>query len=67
MFDAAVSPAVTEDEAALATAFLKCVVRLIRAQDSHGSWEGKPDAELLGDFIIAKEQRCAIPIRTLEA
>ncbi|MFC3320504.1 NifX-associated nitrogen fixation protein [Mesorhizobium cantuariense] len=62
MFDAAVGPAIADDEAALATPFVKCLVRLIRAQDSYGSWEGKPDAELLGDFILTKEQRRAIPI-----
>ncbi|MER8848689.1 NifX-associated nitrogen fixation protein [Mesorhizobium australicum] len=62
MFEGAGSPAATEDEAALATPFVKCLVRLIRANDSHGSWEGKSDAELLGDFIITREQRRAIPI-----
>ncbi|MER9214341.1 NifX-associated nitrogen fixation protein [Mesorhizobium sp. M0663] len=62
MSDAVVSPAVAEDEAALATPFMKCLVRLVRAHDSHGSWEGKSDAELLADFIITKEQRRAIPI-----
>ncbi|MER9132129.1 NifX-associated nitrogen fixation protein [Mesorhizobium sp. M0768] len=62
MSDAVVSPAVAEDEAALATPFAKCLVRLVRAHDSHGSWEGKSDAELLGDFIITREQRRAIPI-----
>ncbi|WP_031239750.1 NifX-associated nitrogen fixation protein [Mesorhizobium sp. LNJC405B00] len=62
MFEAAVSPAATEDEAALATPFVKCLVRLIRANDSHGSWEGKSDAELLGDFIITRQQRRTIPI-----
>lgn len=58
----AVSPAVAEDEVALANPFLKCLVRLIRAQDSYGAWEGKADAELLAAFIITKEQRRAIPI-----
>ncbi|MER9173568.1 NifX-associated nitrogen fixation protein [Mesorhizobium sp. M0955] len=62
MSDAVVSPAVAEDEAALATPFVKCLVRLVRAHDSHGSWEGESDAELLGDFIITREQRRAIPI-----
>ncbi|RUW54141.1 NifX-associated nitrogen fixation protein [Mesorhizobium sp. M1A.F.Ca.ET.072.01.1.1] len=62
MLDAVVSPDVAEDEAAIATPFVKCLVRLIRAQDSYGSWEGKSDAEILGDFIISKEQRRAIPI-----
>lgn len=62
MSDAVVSPAVAEDEVALATPFVKCLVRLVRAHDSHGSWEGKSDAELLADFIITREQRRAIPI-----
>ncbi|PZV40404.1 hypothetical protein B5V02_00820 [Mesorhizobium kowhaii] len=47
---------------ALASPFLKCLVRLIRAQDSYGAWEGKADPELLAAFIITKEQRRAIPI-----
>ncbi|MER8537110.1 DUF269 domain-containing protein [Mesorhizobium sp. M1005] len=61
MSDAAVSPAVNEDEAALAVPFVRCLVRLIRAQDASGSREGKSDAELLGDFIITRKQRRAIP------
>ncbi|RAZ83004.1 NifX-associated nitrogen fixation protein [Mesorhizobium hawassense] len=62
MLDTVVNPDVAEDEAALATPFVKCLLRLIRAQDSCGSWEGKSDAQLLGDFIVTKEQRRAIPI-----
>ncbi|MGX7877068.1 NifX-associated nitrogen fixation protein [Mesorhizobium sp. ORM6] len=62
MTDPSVSPAVAEDEVALASPFLKCLVRLIRAQDSYGAWEGKADAELLADFIVSKEQRRTIPI-----
>ncbi|RNJ42582.1 hypothetical protein B5V01_16380 [Mesorhizobium erdmanii] len=62
MSDAAVSPAVNEDEAALATPFVKCLVRLIRAQDFDGSWQGKSDATLLADFIVTTEQRRAMPV-----
>ncbi|ADV14836.1 putative nitrogen fixation protein [Mesorhizobium australicum WSM2073] len=62
MFDPALSLAVDEDEVALASPFLKCLVRLIRAQDSYGAWEGKADRELLAAFIITKEQRRGIPI-----
>ncbi|UVK48756.1 NifX-associated nitrogen fixation protein (plasmid) [Mesorhizobium sp. AR07] len=62
MSNAAASPAVAEDEAALARPFVKCLLRLIRAQDFDGSWQGRADAELLADFIITKEQRRAIPI-----
>ncbi|MER9714122.1 hypothetical protein NKJ13_28510 [Mesorhizobium sp. M0174] len=59
MSDAAVSPAVNEDEAALAMPFVRCLVRLIRAQDASGSREGKSDAELLGDFITRKQRRAS--------
>ncbi|MDQ0564339.1 putative nitrogen fixation protein [Rhizobium mesoamericanum] len=54
-------PAVNE-ERALANPFLRCLTRLIRAQDSHGAWESKSDAGLLADFILTKEQRRQIPI-----
>ena len=50
------------DEAALATPFLRILVRLIRAQDSYGTWDKKPDAKLLADYVVTKEQRRAIPI-----
>lgn len=50
------------DEAALATPFLKTLVRLVRAEDSYGTWEGRTDADLLKDFIVTKEQRREIPI-----
>lgn len=50
------------DAAALATPFVTSLVRLMRAQDTYGSWEGKPDAKLLKDFILTKEQRREIPI-----
>ncbi|MER9451994.1 NifX-associated nitrogen fixation protein [Mesorhizobium sp. M0254] len=62
MSDTAISPAVNEDEAALATPFVRCLVRLIRAQDPFGSWEGKSDATLLGDFIVTKKQRRTMPV-----
>mgnify|MGYP001355741659 FL=1 len=42
--------------------FVTTVVRLIRAQDSYGAWEGKADAELLEPFIVSKEQRRALPM-----
>lgn len=53
----------TDTEAsALATPFLRILVRLIRAQDSYGAWDKKSDADILRDFIVTKEQRRAIPI-----
>ncbi|ACL58877.1 NifX-associated nitrogen fixation protein [Methylobacterium nodulans] len=50
------------DAAALATPFVTALVRLLRAQDSYGAWEKKPDAVLLKDFIVSKDQRRQIPI-----
>lgn len=52
----------TADEAALATPFLSTLVRLVRAEDSYGTWEGRSDADLLKDFVVTKEQRRQIPI-----
>lgn len=42
--------------------FVKCLVRLTRAKGSYGSWEGKSEAELLGDLIVTRKQRPAIPV-----
>lgn len=50
------------DAAALATPFMKALVRLMRAQDTHGAWDGKKDAALFKDFIVTREQRRAMPI-----
>jgi len=50
------------DEQALQTSFLKTLVGLVKAQDRFGVWEGKPDTELLADFVVDKEKRKLIPI-----
>lgn len=42
--------------------FAAALVQQIRAQDTHGSWERKTDADLLEPFILDKEKRRAIPI-----
>ena len=49
------------EEAAI-TGFAKELVTQIRAQDTHGAWERKTDADLLEPFILDKEKRRAIPI-----
>jgi probable nitrogen fixation protein len=56
-----IDPATT-DAAAFATPFMKALVRLVRAQDTHGSWEQKSDAEVLKDYIVTREQRREMPI-----
>lgn len=48
--------------AGLASPFVQALVRLMRAEDSYGTWEGRSDADLLRDFVVTKEQRREIPI-----
>ena len=49
-------------EAGLDSEFVKTLVRVLRAEDSYGVWESKPDAAILADYIVTKEQRREIPI-----
>lgn len=50
------------DEALLATPFIQQLVRQMRAQDTHGTWEGRTDLQLLKPYILTPEERRAIPI-----
>lgn len=42
--------------------FLKTLVSIIRATDSYGAWDKKPDSELLRDFVVDKAARRALPV-----
>ncbi|MDD2876949.1 MAG: NifX-associated nitrogen fixation protein [Acidiphilium sp.] len=42
--------------------FIKALIAVWRAQDAHGTWEGKADLELLEPYILNKEARRALPI-----
>jgi probable nitrogen fixation protein len=42
--------------------FLKTLVSIVRAEDSHGVWEKRSDASLIKEFIITKAERRAMPI-----
>ncbi len=42
--------------------FVRELIKQIRAQDTHGTWEGKSDATLLEPYIVTAEQRRAMPI-----
>ncbi|TLG71202.1 NifX-associated nitrogen fixation protein [Methylocystis sp. B8] len=42
--------------------FIKELIKVWRAQDTHGAWEGKSDLELLSPYIVDKEARRALPI-----
>lgn len=50
------------DEVLLNDPFIRELVKQLRAQDTHGTWEGKSDAKLLEPFILSAEQRRAMPI-----
>ncbi len=38
------------------------LVRVIRAQDTHGVWDGIADAELIAPFVLTRERRDALPL-----
>ena len=44
------------------SAFMKELIKQWRAQDAHGAWERKTDANLLEPYIITREQRRQLPI-----
>ncbi|MGE4521844.1 MAG: NifX-associated nitrogen fixation protein [Acetobacter sp.] len=44
------------------TPFLKSLISRIRAEDSFGVWENKPDLWLLRDYLVSREERRAIPL-----
>ena len=50
------------DEALLQDPFIRELIKQIRAQDTHGTWEGKSDAKLLEPYILTAEQRRALPM-----
>lgn len=42
--------------------FVKELVKIWRAEDGHGVWEGKKDRELLEPYILDRDKRRALPI-----
>ena len=42
--------------------FMSELVKQWRAQDLHGTWDNKPDAELLAPYIVTREQRREMPM-----
>ena len=54
--------AADSSEALLATPFLRELVKMLRAQDTHGTWDGKSDEKLLKPFVLTAEERREIPI-----
>jgi probable nitrogen fixation protein len=54
--------AVLESNPAAEAPFVKELIKIWRAQDSHGAWESKGDLVLLEPYILDKEARRALPI-----
>jgi probable nitrogen fixation protein len=54
--------AVLEPNPAAEAPFVKELIKIWRAQDTHGAWEGKSDLTLLEPYILDKEARRALPI-----
>ncbi|MEX8518189.1 MAG: NifX-associated nitrogen fixation protein [Leptothrix sp. (in: b-proteobacteria)] len=57
----AATPA-TDDSVHLKDPFILELIKQLRAQDTHGTWEGKSDAKLLEPYIITAEQRREMPM-----
>lgn len=53
---------VRERNTALDAVFVKQLIKIWRAEDSHGAWESKRDLDLLEPYILDKEKRHALPI-----
>ncbi len=51
-----------ETTPAIESVFVKELVKQWRAQDAHGTWDGKSDLELIDPYIITKEMRREMPI-----
>lgn len=51
-----------QPDTALDAPFVKQLVKIWRAEDSHGAWEGKSDLDLLEPYILDKEKRHGLPI-----
>jgi len=59
---AAASAVSDEDVAALASPFVRALVRQLRAHDTTGAWERKSDVELLAPYVVTREQRRSMPV-----
>jgi probable nitrogen fixation protein len=54
--------AVAVEGEAIASPFVKELIKQWRAQDAHGAWDRKSDLELLDPYILDKERRRQMPI-----
>lgn len=54
--------ATLERDPAAQAPFVRELVKVWRAEDTHGAWEGKADLDLLEPYIVDREMRRALPI-----
>lgn len=59
---AVVAEAPLTEEQLLATPFVSELIKVVRAQDTHGQWDGKSDMTLLKPYILTAEERRELPI-----
>ncbi|MBB5469689.1 putative nitrogen fixation protein [Paraburkholderia sp. Clong3] len=62
MAETSAIPSKASDEMLLVAPFVQQLVKQLRAQDTHGVWDGKTDLQLLKPYIHTPEERRAIPI-----
>lgn len=60
--ESTVVEAPASDETLMSAPFVQQLVKQLRAQDIHGTWEGKSDLQLLKPYIHTAEERRALPI-----
>ncbi|MCA6111307.1 NifX-associated nitrogen fixation protein [Bradyrhizobium cenepequi] len=53
---------IVQTDSALDAPFVRELVKIWRAQDIHGAWDGKSDLDLLEPYVLDKEKRRALPI-----
>jgi len=46
----------------MASPFVQELIKQWRAQDAHGAWDGKSNAQLLDPYILDKERRKQVPL-----
>jgi probable nitrogen fixation protein len=56
------TPAEPTEAELLQDPFIRELIKQLRAQDTHGTWEGKADIKLLEPYILTAEQRKALPL-----
>jgi probable nitrogen fixation protein len=56
------APAEPTEAELLQDPFIRELIKQLRAQDTHGTWEGKADIQLLAPYILTAEQRKAMPL-----